>query len=49
METFEFAALVVSIDLIIFGLLAARASRWLDSWVRQKEEAYWYGHKGKES
>jgi hypothetical protein len=48
METFEFAALIVSVDLVIFCVLAVRASKWLDNWLQEKEEIYWYGHKEKE-
>ncbi|QHT65258.1 hypothetical protein GXP67_00505 [Rhodocytophaga rosea] len=48
MDLLVFAALVVSIDIIIVGVIVVRASLWLDEWIIKKEDAYLYGKLRKE-
>jgi hypothetical protein len=43
METLEFAAVVVSMNIIACGMAAVQACKWLDNWVRDREEKYLYG------
>ena len=45
MEMLTFAAVVVSMDIIFVGILAVHASKRVDRWVKEKEEAYLYGHR----
>ena len=49
MELFKFAAIVVSMDIILLGMVSVGASKWIDTWITEKEETYLYGRKEKES
>lgn len=49
MNLLIFAALVVSMDILLVGVIAVAASKWIDEWMIKKEDAYLYGdmRKGK--
>jgi hypothetical protein len=44
MGNLEFAAIVISLNVIVFCLVAVYASEKLDKWVCDKEEKYLYGN-----
>jgi len=49
MDLLIFAALVVSMDILLVSVIAVAASKWLDKWMLKKEDTYLYGHQEKES
>ena len=49
MDLLLFAAMVVSMDILLLGVLTVRASLWVDKWMSKKEETYLYGTKEKGS
>ncbi|MDO1449300.1 hypothetical protein Q0590_23695 [Rhodocytophaga aerolata] len=49
MSVLIFAAIVVSLDILLIGILAVATSRWVDEWMSKKEETYLFGHQRKES
>ncbi|MDO1451388.1 hypothetical protein Q0590_34250 [Rhodocytophaga aerolata] len=49
MNVLVFAAMVVSLDILLIGIVAVYTSRWVNEWMSRKEETYLFGQQGKES